>query len=118
MTTTTIERQAAAGRWAAALRWSPATTRAKIGTFLLLCALALATVLALFQVPYRHTIDVGSPGDARRVRGVFNAEGTGGFTYRWTEERALVQLPIGVFPGEADVVLSGNRPGSPPPQVA
>lgn len=117
MTTTTVERRAAAGRWAAALRWSPDTTRARVCTFFLLCALALATVLTLFQVPYRHTIDVGSPSDARRLRGVFDAEGTGGFTYRWTEERALVQLPIGVFPGEADVVLSGNRPGSRPPQV-
>lgn len=118
MTTTTVERQAVAGRLAAALRWSPNTTRAKVWTFVSLCALALATVLTLFQVPYRHTIDVGSPTDARRLRGVFDAEGSGGFTYRWTEEQALIQLPIGVFPGEADVVLSGNRPGSQPPNVA
>lgn len=118
MITTTIERPAAAGGPAAPLGWSPRGPRAKALVFVLLCALALLTVLVLFQLPYRHTVWVGCAGDAQRVRGFYDAEGKGDFTYRWTGARALVQLPQGVFPGEADVVLSGNRPGSAPPGVA
>ncbi len=91
--------------------------RAKTGAFVLLCLLALATVAVLFQVPYRHTVHVGAPGEAATVRGFYDPEGKGGFTYRWTTGRAFVRLPQGVFPGEADVVLSGSRPGSAPPRV-
>ncbi|GEM_PF-912508 len=117
MSTTTVEWQRGAGRFATLLRWSPSTMRAKTGVFLSLCLLALATVTALFQAPYHHTIHVGAPGDAANVRGFYDPEGKGGFTYRWTAGEAFVRLPQGVFPGEADVVLSGNRPGSAPPQV-
>jgi len=117
MTTTTIAWQQTAGRLAAARRWSPDTPRAKAVTFFGVCALALLAALVLFQVPYRHTVYVGGSNDAERVRGFYDAEGKGGFTYRWTEARALVRLPQGVFPGEADVVLSGSRPGSKPPGV-
>ncbi len=118
MSTTTVERQRGAGRFAALLRWSPSTMRAKTAIFLLLCLLALATVAMLFQVPYRHTVHVGAPGEAAHVRGFFDPEGNGGFTYRWTTGTAFVRLPQGVFPGEAEVVLSGNRPGSVPPRVS
>jgi len=117
MSTTTVERQRGAGQFATLRCWSPSTMRAKAGLFLLLCLLALATVALLFQVPYRHTVHVGAPGDAGHVRGFYDPEGKGGFTYRWTTSQAFVRLPQGVFPGEADVVLSGNRPGSAPPRV-
>ena len=117
MSTTTVERQRGAGGFATLLRWSPSSMRAKIGLFLVFCLLALATVAILFQVPYRHTIHVGAPGDAANVRGFFDPEGNGGFKYRWTTSQAFVRLPQGIFPGEADVVLSGNRPGSAPPHV-
>jgi len=117
MSTITVERQRGAGRVATLLRWSPSTTRAKTGVLLLLCLLALATVAVLFQVPYHHTVSVGAPGDAASVRGFYDPEGKGSFTYRWTTGQAFVRLPQGVFPGEADVVLSGNRPGSAPPRV-
>ena len=117
MSTTTVERQRGAGGFATLLRWSPSSMRAKIGLFLAFCLLALATVAILFQVPYRHTIHVGAPGDAANVRGFFDPEGNGGFKYRWTTSQAFVRLPQGIFPGEADVVLSGNRPGSAPPHV-
>ncbi|MDQ2787305.1 MAG: hypothetical protein M3Y58_20135, partial [Chloroflexota bacterium] len=117
MSTTTVERQRSAGRCTTLRCWSPSTMRAKIGTFLLLCLLALASVAVLFQVPYHHTVSVGAPGDAANVRGFYDPEGTGGFTYRWTTGQAFVRLPQGIFPGEADVVLSGNRPGSAPPRV-
>ena len=92
--------------------------RAKGTTFLALCALAFATLVVIWQVPYRFTINVGDRSDTRYVRGVYDPEGKGDFTYRWTEDLALIRLPQGVFPGEADVVLSGNRPGAKPPQVA
>ncbi|MHB8646435.1 MAG: hypothetical protein ACYDAR_11670 [Thermomicrobiales bacterium] len=117
MSTTTVERQRGAGRFASRLRWSPSTMRAKTGVFLLLSLLALATVAVLFQVPYHHTVHVGAPGDAAHVRGFYDPEGKGTFTYRWTTGEAFVRLPQGVFPGEADIVLSGNRPGSAPPRV-
>src|SRR4051794_18443004 len=87
------------------LRWSPRTVRAKSGVFLLLCVLALVTLFVAFQIPYRHTVDIGSAADARRVSGFFDPEGRADFTYRWSQGRALVQLPLGVFPGEVDVVL-------------
>jgi arabinofuranosyltransferase len=118
MATTTIARPRAAGKLTAVLTWSPTDLRAKLSTFALLCVLALLTLLVLYQVPYRHTVLVGGPNAEDRVRGFFDSEGTGAFTYRWTEANALVQLPQGVFPGEADIVLSGNRPGSKPPTVA
>ena len=118
MTTTNIDPPLVAGRLAAALRWSPDTIRAKTVTFLGVCMFALLSALVLFQVPYRHTVYVGSPNDDQSVRGFYDAEGKGNFTYRWSEGRALVRLPLGVFPGEADIVLSGNRPGSKPPGVA
>lgn len=117
MSTTTVERQRGTGGFATLRRWSPSTMRAKAGMFVLLCLLALATVAVLFQVPYRHTVHIGAPGDAVNVRGFYDPEGKGGFTYRWTTGQAFVRLPQGVFPGEADVVLSGNRPGSAPPRV-
>ena len=72
MSTTTVERQRGAGRFAALLRWSPSTMRAKTAIFLLLCLLALATVAMLFQVPSRHTVHVGAPGEAAHVRGFFD----------------------------------------------
>jgi arabinofuranosyltransferase len=118
MTTTTIERPRTAGKLTAALSWTPTDLRTKVSAFALLCVLALLTLIVLYQVPYRHTVLVGGPHDAQRVRGFFDAEGTGDFLYRWTEASALVRLPQGVFPGEADIVLSGNRPGSTPPRVA
>jgi len=117
MTTTTIARPRAAGKLTAALSWAPTDIRAKVSAFALLCVLALLTLLILYQVPYRQTVLVGGPNDGQRVRGFFDAEGKGNFTYRWTEASAAVRLPQGVFPGEADVVLSGNRPGSTPPRV-
>ncbi len=117
MTTTNIDPPLVAGRLAAALRWSPDTIRAKTGTFLGVCMFALLSALLLFQVPYRHTVYVGSSNDDQSVRGFYDAEGKGNFTYRWSEGRALVRLPLGIFPGEADIVLSGNRPGSKPPGV-
>ncbi|MDQ6603418.1 MAG: hypothetical protein M3Z19_11905, partial [Chloroflexota bacterium] len=117
MTTTNIDPPLVAGRLAAALRWSPDTIRAKTVAFLGVCMFALLSALVLFQVPYRHTVYVGSPNDDQSVRGFYDAEGKGNFTYRWSEGRALVRLPLGVFPGEADIVLSGNRPGSKPPGV-
>ncbi len=117
MTTTTIERQPTAERLTTALRWSPNSLRAKTLTFIAICLLALLSALMLFQVPYRHTVYVGAPQDAQQVRGFYDAEGKGAFTYRWTEAHALIRLPQGVFPGEADIVLSGNRPGSAPPGV-
>jgi arabinofuranosyltransferase len=115
--TLTRERRAARGRIAAVAAWRPGSGRAKALTFLALCALALVTLAVVWQVPYRFTINVGDRSDAHYVRGVFDPEGKGGFTYRWTEDTALIRLPQGVFPGEADVVLSGNRPGAKPPQV-
>ncbi|MCA1725889.1 MAG: hypothetical protein LC748_16895, partial [Thermomicrobia bacterium] len=81
MSTTTVERQRGTGRFATLRRWSPSTTKAKAGTSLLLCLLALATVAMLFQVPYRHTISIGAPDSAATVRGFFDPEGKGGFTY-------------------------------------
>jgi arabinofuranosyltransferase len=117
MATTTITRPRAAGRLTAILTWAPTGLRAKLSAFALLCVLALLTLIVLYQVPYRHTVLVGGSNDGQRMRGFFDAEGAGGFTYRWTEANALIQLPQGVFPGEADIVLSGNRPGSKPPRV-
>ncbi len=117
MTTTNIDPPRVAGGLAALLRWSPDTIRAKTVVFLSVCMLALLSALVLFQVPYRHTVYVGSPNDAEIVRGFYDAEGKGNFTYRWSEGRALVRLPLGIFPGEAEVALSGNRPGSKPPSV-
>src|SRR5215472_899010 len=115
--TLTRERQIVRGRAATALGWRPEGVRAKVCTFLILCALALGTLGVVWQIPYRFTLNVGDRSDTRYVRGVFDPEGKGDFTYRWTEALALIRLPQGVFPGEADVVLSGNRPGSKPPQV-
>jgi arabinofuranosyltransferase len=115
--TLTQERHTVRGRVATALGWRPASGRAKGLTFLALCALALASLVVIWQIPYHFTINVGDPSDTRYVRGVYDPEGKGAFTYRWTEDLALIRLPQGVFPGEADVVLSGNRPGAKPPQV-
>lgn len=112
----TESRPAARGR-AAMLGWTPEGGRAKAVTFLALCVLALASLVAVYQVPYRFTINVGERSDTRYVVSFYDPEGTGGFTYRWSERNASVRLPQGVFPGEADIVLSGNRPGAPPPQV-
>ncbi len=117
MITTAMERRPRTGALAAGLQWSPSSVRARVGTFAALCALALLTVVILFQVPYRHTIHIGNAGEERMVRSFHDPEGTGTFTYRWTTDRARVRLPQGVFSGEADVVLSGNRPGSKPPGV-
>ncbi len=118
MTTTTVERPRTAGKLTAALSWTPAGIRGRVAVFALLCVLALLTLVVLFQVPYRHTVRVGSIETGQELRGFFDAEGKGNFTYRWTEASALIRLPQGVFPGEADIVLSGNRPGSKPPRVS
>src|SRR3954449_11510969 len=104
MTTTTIERPATTAGVGAALGWTPTNFRARAITFLAICALAILTVAILFQVPYRQTIRVGGANDDQHLRGFFDAEGKGVFPYRWTEANALVRLPQGVFPGEADIV--------------
>src|SRR5690349_14734640 len=65
-----------AGRVAAALRWTPCGARARTLTFIGLCALALATLIALYQVPYRHTVLIGAR-DAAAVRGFYDPEGKG-----------------------------------------
>ncbi len=75
-------------------------------------------LLLIYQVPYHHTVAVGSPEATRLIGGFHDAEGGGDFTYRWTTANASVRLPQGVFPGEATLVLSGDRPGSTPPDVS
>jgi arabinofuranosyltransferase len=120
MIAATQERQWSAGDIAAALRWSPDSARARAFMLLALCIFAVSAVIVLFQVPYRHTVRIGEVSASGQpiVRGFYDPEGKGGFTYRWTTDHAIVLLPQGVFPGEVDVVLSGDRPGSKPPRVA
>lgn len=113
----TTGRRGRAGSIQRLCRWSPRTGHDRSLIFVALCTVAVATVLVLFQVPYRHTIRVGNATGAVGT-GFYDPEGKGDFTYRWTTQQATVLLPQGVFPGEADVVLSGNRPGSVPPRVA
>lgn len=104
-------------RLAVALQWTPRSSRARAWAFVALCLIALASLVAIYQIPYHRTLEVGSPGAEGRVRGFHDAERDGDFTYRWTTARAVVRLPQGVFPGAVAVVLSGKRPGSPPPTV-
>jgi len=99
------------------VRLIPARFVTRVLAFVLLMLAALATLGAAFQVPYHTTIAVGDASAERLISGFHQAEGTGDFTYRWTKDRASVRLPLGVFPGEVDVVLSGDRPGSVPPAV-
>ena len=87
----------------------PARFAARALAFVLLVLAAIATLGAAFQVPYHTTIAVGDASAERLISGFHAAEGTGDFTYRWTMDRASVRLPLGVFPGEADVVLSGPQ---------
>jgi len=101
----------------AALYVTPRGLVARAVMLALLVLSALVTLVVAFQVPYHTTIAVGDTGAERRVTGFHNGEGTGAFTYRWTTDRATVRLPLGVYPGEADIVLSGDRPGGVPPAV-
>ncbi len=106
-------RQARQAWWAT--RAVPTSVTGRLIAFALLLLAAVGTLAGAFQVPYRATVEVGEPAQERRVSGFHAAEGAGEFTYRWTTDRAAVRLPLGVFPGEAVVVLSGDRPGNDPP---
>ena len=99
----------------AAMHVAPEGLTARAVMLALLVLAALVTLVAAFQVPYHTTIAVGDAGMERRVAGFHDAEGAEAFTYRWTTDHATIRLPLGVYPGEADVVLSGDRPGSAPP---
>jgi len=71
MSTTTVERQRGAGRFATLLRWSPSTMRAKIGLFLLLCLLDQNNHSQHLKLAERFTRKRVLPEGGQREKGAY-----------------------------------------------
>lgn len=118
----------------------PARARLLLPGWFVVAALGVALTLLAYQLPARHTINIGGY-DAAYVQGFADAEpayrgtpppadavtpppppaylaGSDG-TARWTGERAYLLLPQAGLPAEVRLRVRGWRPaGDPPPTLA
>ncbi|HMQ31633.1 MAG TPA: hypothetical protein PKD53_12965, partial [Chloroflexaceae bacterium] len=86
----------------------PAWARAA-GQALLWAALGAALVVALSQIPVRHSVDVGGR-DAAYAQGFHEPEAGGG---RWTRASSALLFPQAGLPGQLTLTVSGPPDGPP-----
>ncbi len=65
----------------------------------LILLLPALLICLLWQRGSTTTIDLGIPGDQDILHGFYEREKNPGYTYRWSQPTALLQLPRSYFPG-------------------
>lgn len=101
----------------------------RLRVMLVALALGAALIVALYQVPARHFVDIGGY-DAAYARGFHDPEfverfpatpayleGSNG-TARWSRDRSFLLFPQAGLPGSITLRLRGWRADGPPPQVS